>query len=81
MVVSAGDYRGIGGPHSVPLSAPGAAFVTPATEPHRRCLLDELFMAPSKNQLEAHQRIMHKRETWVDESAIGPLTLFAVAAC
>ena len=37
-----GDYRGMGGPNSVPLSAPGFAFDRPATLPHSKCLLDDL---------------------------------------
>ena len=37
-----GDYRGMGGPNSVPLSAPGSAFDRPATLPHSKCLLDDL---------------------------------------
>ena len=37
-----GDYRGMGGPNSVPLSAPGSAFDRPASLPHSKCLLDDL---------------------------------------
>ena len=38
-----GDYRGMGGPESVPLSAPpGSAFDRPASLPHSKCLLDDL---------------------------------------
>ncbi len=57
-----GDYVGIGGPDSVPLSAPGGAFDKPSSVPHSRCLLDELFMAPSSDQIAAYNKVMMKRE-------------------
>ncbi|XP_059083752.1 uncharacterized protein LOC131881023 [Tigriopus californicus] len=56
-----GDYHGLGGPHSIPLASEGA-FEPPLTQPHKNCLLDELFLAPSPEQLKAFQRIESKKE-------------------
>ena len=56
-----GDYHGMGGPHSVPLESAGA-FSRPASAlPHRSCILDELFMAPSADQIAAYGRVEAKR--------------------
>ncbi len=60
----AGDYHGMGGPESVPLEAPHSAFVRPEAErPHAKCLLDDLFLAPSASQISAYNRVSHKRQT------------------
>jgi len=52
----AGDYQGMGGPKSVPLYTP-TAFERP---PVSRTILDEIFLEPSDNQLDAYYRVIHK---------------------
>jgi len=50
-----GDYRGLGGPETVPLAAPkGRPFVAPPAT--GRNLLDELYLSPSTSQVEAFRR-------------------------
>ena len=57
----ANDYQGIGGPNTVPLSSPGA-FQRPEVAPHRTCILDDLYLAPSTDQLQAYQKVLTKAE-------------------
>ena len=57
----ANDYQGIGGPSTVPLSSPGA-FQRPEVAPHRTCILDDLYLAPSTDQLQAYQKVLTKAE-------------------
>lgn len=57
----ANDYQGIGGPSSVPLYSPDA-FERPDVAPHLNCLLDDLFLAPSPQQLRAYQRVLTRQE-------------------
>jgi len=54
----AGDYTGLGGPQSVPLYTP-AAFDQPA-KPVERTILDEIFLEPTGNQLQAYNRVILK---------------------
>ena len=57
-----GDYVGMGGPDSVPLEAPGAAFEAPppVAAQGTTCLLDELYLSPSAEQLARFRRIQAK---------------------
>ena len=57
----ANDYQGIGGPSSVPLYSPDA-FERPDVTPHLNCILDDLFLAPSPQQLRAYQRVLSRQE-------------------
>jgi hypothetical protein len=57
----ANDYQGIGGPSTVPLSTPGA-FERPDVAPHLNCILDDLYLAPSPEQLKAFQRVLTRQE-------------------
>ncbi len=57
----ANDYQGIGGPSTVPLYSPDA-FERPEVAPHRNCILDDLFLAPSPSQLQAYQRVLTRQE-------------------
>ena len=59
----ANDYQGIGGPSTVPLSSPGA-FQRPAVTPHQVCLLDDLYLAPSPDQIKAYQKVLSKQEMY-----------------
>ncbi len=59
----ANDYQGIGGPSTVPLSSPGA-FQRPAVAPHQTCILDDLYLAPSTEQLKAYQKVLTKQEMY-----------------
>ncbi len=59
----ANDYQGIGGPNTVPLSSPGA-FQRPAVAPHQTCILDDLYLAPSPDQLKAYQKVLTKQEMY-----------------
>lgn len=52
----AGDYQGLGGPNSVPLYTPTAFERPPVT----RTILDEIFLEPSDNQLDAYYRVINK---------------------
>ncbi len=55
------DYKGIGGPETVPLFTPDA-FLRPEVPRHNHCLLDDLFLAPSSQQLRNYQKIVTKNE-------------------
>ena len=57
----ANDYQGIGGPSTVPLFTPDA-FERPEVTPHLNCILDDLFLAPSPQQLRAYQRVIASQE-------------------
>ena len=59
----ANDYQGIGGPSTVPLSSPGA-FQRPAVAPHQVCLLDDLYLAPSPDQIKAYHKVLSKQEMY-----------------
>lgn len=61
-----GDYQGMGGPNTVPMEAPGGAFEVPARPSSRTalraCILDELFLSPTDEQIKAFQKIQTKKE-------------------
>lgn len=67
-----GDYRGMGGPESVPLATLGAFEPPPRPQssmeggsilsaPKKQCILDELFLSPTEEQLKAFQTIERRK--------------------
>lgn len=57
------SYRGLGGPQSIPLSAPdGIPFERPEKSAAvKTSLLGDLYMAPSEDQIRAFQRIQVRK--------------------
>lgn len=55
------DYQGLGGPETVPLHSPWG-FERPPTLPHNFCLLDELYLNPTPEQIDAFKRIESRKQ-------------------
>lgn len=53
------QYKGLGGPKSIPLRSPGEAFEKPPA-PVVKTLLDDIFLEPTENQLNAYNRVILK---------------------
>merc|ERR1712130_435345 len=64
----AGDYKGLGGPKTVPLYTPDA-FEAPS-RPVERTILDEIFLEPTSKQLDAFYRVLTKEKLAQDKNRL-----------
>merc|ERR1719336_2344678 len=65
------DYVGMGGPKTCPLYTP-SAFENPklAAVPVTRTILDEIFLEPTDNQLNAYNRVIIKGQVEVNKNRL-----------